>query len=166
MSRGRGSCSLSSTTSSSRRQCDGGGRSGLFSLCNSSYSLWCPLWPPRVVPKEADSRDLLVLLAQAHPNKECYFKLFSTQIVILTLFSTRIIIFTLFSTLNIIVTLFSTQIIFLTLSSTQIVILKLRQKAVTAVDHDRRHWKAAKVTFYHFFHYSERGQTSEENNEN
>ena len=35
----------SSTTSSSRRQCDGGGRSGLFSLCNSSYSLWCPLWP-------------------------------------------------------------------------------------------------------------------------
>ena len=99
-------------------------------------------------------------------NKECYFKLFSTQIVILTLFSTRIIIFTLFSTLNIIVTLFSTQIIFLTLSSTQIVILKLRQKAVTAVDHDRRHWKAAKVTFYHFFHYSERGQTSEENNEN
>ena len=49
------------------------------------------------------------------------------------------------------------------LFSTQIVILKLRQKAVTAVDHDRRHWKAAKVTFYHFFHYSERGQTSEEN---
>merc|ERR1712240_367520 len=40
-----GACSLSSTTSSSRRQCDGGGRSGLFSLCNSSYSLWCPLWP-------------------------------------------------------------------------------------------------------------------------
>ena len=35
----------SSTTSSSRRQCDGGGGSGLFSLCNSSYSLWCPLWP-------------------------------------------------------------------------------------------------------------------------
>ena len=34
-----------STTSSSRRQCDGGGGSGLFSLCNSSYSLWCPLWP-------------------------------------------------------------------------------------------------------------------------
>ena len=32
-------------SSSSRRQCDGGGRSGLFSLCNSSYSLWCPLWP-------------------------------------------------------------------------------------------------------------------------
>ena len=43
---GGGSCSWrSSTTSSSRRQCDGGGRSGLFSLCNSSYSLWCPLWP-------------------------------------------------------------------------------------------------------------------------
>ena len=65
---GGGSCSWrSSTTSSSRRQYDGGGRSGLFSLCNSSYSLWCPLWPPKVVPKEADSRDLLVLLAQAHP---------------------------------------------------------------------------------------------------
>ena len=61
------SCSWSSTTSSSRRQCDGGGRSGLFSLCNSSYSLWCPLWPPKVVPKEADIRALLVLLAQAHP---------------------------------------------------------------------------------------------------
>ena len=29
----------------------------------------------------------------------------------------------------------------------QIVILKLRQKAVTAADHDRRHWKAAKVDF-------------------
>ena len=56
-----------STTSSSRRQCDGGGRSGLFSLCNSSYSLWCPLWPPKVVPKEADIRALLALLAQAHP---------------------------------------------------------------------------------------------------
>ena len=26
----------------------------LLSLCNSSYSLWCPLWPPKVVPKEAD----------------------------------------------------------------------------------------------------------------
>ena len=67
MSRGQVLLVRSSTTSSSRRQCDGGGRSGLFSLCNSSYSLWCPLWPPRVVPKEADSRDLLVLLAQAHP---------------------------------------------------------------------------------------------------
>ena len=44
-------------------------RSGicLLSLCNSSYSLWCPLWPPKVVPKEADIGDLLVLLAQAHP---------------------------------------------------------------------------------------------------
>merc|ERR1712240_643153 len=71
-----GACSLSSTTSSSRRQCDGGGRSGLFSLCNSSYSLWCPLWPlasglwplaSGLWPKEADIRDLLVLLAQAHP---------------------------------------------------------------------------------------------------
>ena len=70
----------------------------------------------------------------------------STSLILLKLFSTKIIIFTFFST--------------------QIVILKLRQKAVTAVDHDRRHWKAAKVTFYHFFHYSERGQTSEENNEN
>ena len=39
----------------------------LLSLCNSSYSLWCPLWPPKVVPKEADIRALLVLLAQAHP---------------------------------------------------------------------------------------------------
>ena len=39
MSRGRGSCSLSSTTSSSRRQCDGGGRSGLFSNCDSFYQL-------------------------------------------------------------------------------------------------------------------------------
>ena len=68
----------------------------------------------------------------------------STSLIFLKLSSTKIIIFTLFST--------------------QIVILKLRQKAVTAVDHDRRHWKAAKVTFYHFFHYSERGQTSEENN--
>ena len=60
----------SSSTSSSRRQCDGGGRSGLFSLCNSSYSLWCPLWPlaSGLWPKEADIRDLLVLLAQAHPN--------------------------------------------------------------------------------------------------
>ena len=45
-------------------------RSGicLLSLCNSSYSLCCPLWPPKVVPKEADIRDLLVLLAQAHPH--------------------------------------------------------------------------------------------------
>ena len=34
-----------------------------------------------------------------------------------------------------------------TLFSIQIVILKLRQKAVTAADHDRRHWKAAKVKF-------------------
>ena len=57
----------SSTTSSSRRQCDGGGRSVYWSLCNSSYSLWCPLWPPKVVPKEADIRALLALLAQAHP---------------------------------------------------------------------------------------------------
>ena len=48
-SRGR-SCSWSSTTSSSRRQCDGGGRSVYWSLCNSSYSLCCPLWPPKVVP--------------------------------------------------------------------------------------------------------------------
>ena len=32
--------------------------------------------------------------------------------------------------------------------SIQIVILKLRQKAVTAADHDRRHWKAAKVNFF------------------
>ena len=39
VSRGRGSCSLSSTTSSSRRQCDGGGRSGLFSNCDSFYQL-------------------------------------------------------------------------------------------------------------------------------
>ena len=45
MSKGRVLFVRSSTTSSSRRQCDGGGRSGLFSLCNSSYSLWCPLWP-------------------------------------------------------------------------------------------------------------------------
>jgi len=29
-----------------------------------------------------------------------------------------------------------------------IVILKLRQKAVTAVDHDRRHWKAAKALIF------------------
>ena len=67
-------------------------------------------------------------------------KLFSTCIIIFTLFSTQIIIFNLFSTFNINLTLFSTQI----------VILKLRQNAVSAVDHDRRHWKAGKVTLYHF----------------
>ena len=75
-----------------------------------------------------------------------------------------IIFVNMFSTQIIILNLFSTQINVLTLFSTQIVILKLRQKAVTAVDHDRRHWKAAKVTFYQFFHYSERRQTPEENN--
>ena len=32
--------------------------------------------------------------------------------------------------------------------SIQIVILKLRQKAVTAADHDRRHWKAAKALIF------------------
>ena len=32
--------------------------------------------------------------------------------------------------------------------SFQIVILKLRQKAVTAADHDRRHWKAAKALIF------------------
>ena len=48
-------------------ECIGWG-SVYWSLCNSSYSLWCPLWPPKVVPKEADIGDLLVLLAQAHPH--------------------------------------------------------------------------------------------------
>ena len=67
---GAGSCSLSSTTSSSRRQCDGGGRSGLFSLCNSSYSLWCPLWPPKVVPKEADIRGTCWYYWRRHIQKE------------------------------------------------------------------------------------------------
>merc|ERR1711978_708167 len=33
-------------------------RSGicLLSLCNSSYSLCCPLWPPKVVPKRLTAR--------------------------------------------------------------------------------------------------------------
>merc|ERR1712012_1224471 len=84
---GGGSCSLSSTTSSSRRQCDGGGRSGLFSNCDSFISsvscLLCqpPFWGcqsrPKLVPQEAEAakakgsrchkRFLLALLAQAHP---------------------------------------------------------------------------------------------------
>ena len=65
VSRGRGSCSLSSTTSSSRRQCDGGGRSGLFSNCDSFISsvscLLCqpPFWGcqsrPKLVPQEAEA---------------------------------------------------------------------------------------------------------------
>ena len=65
VSRGRGSCSLSSTTSSSRRQCDGGGGSGLFSNCDSFISsvscLLCqpPFWGcqsrPKLVPQEAEA---------------------------------------------------------------------------------------------------------------
>ena len=65
VSRGQVLFVRSSTTSSSRRQCDGGGRSGLFSNCDSFISsvscLLCqpPFWGcqsrPKLVPQEAEA---------------------------------------------------------------------------------------------------------------
>ena len=94
MSPGRVLFVRSSSTSSSRRQCDGGGRSGLFSNCDSFISsvscLLCqpPFWGcqsrPKLVPQEAEAakadgnrchkRFLLALLAQAHPFNGFYGK--------------------------------------------------------------------------------------------